>query len=65
MVLSCIYDGTKKIKEVLSNSLGAGKSTTIKIPIAKICENKLKTFKTNSVNRITESNKKNNSLKTR
>jgi len=60
-----VYDGTKQIKKVLVNSLGAGKSTIVKVPIAKKYENKLKTFKADSTNRIKESNKKNNSLKAR
>jgi len=60
-----VYDGTKKIKQVLVNSLGAGKFTTVKVQIAKKYENNLKTFKADSTNRIKESNKKNNSLKAR
>jgi len=60
-----VFDGTKQITRVLVNSLGAGKSTIVKVLIAKKYENKLKTFKVDSTNRIKESNKKNNLFKVR
>ena len=60
-----VYDGKTQIQKILVNNLGVGKSTIAKVSIAKKYENKLKTFKADSTNRIKESNEKNNSLKSR
>ena len=60
-----IYVGKKQIKKVLVKILGTGKSTIVKVPIAKKYANKLKTFKADSTNLIIESDKKNNSYKAR
>ena len=55
-----VYVGKKHIKRVLVKTLGVGKSTTVKVLIPKKYKNSLKTFKSDSTNRIPENNKKNN-----
>jgi hypothetical protein len=60
-----VYVGKKRIKIKLVKSIGVGKSTSVKVSIAKKYRNSLKTFKANCTNRIKEMNESNNSLKAR
>ena len=60
-----VYVGKKQIQKVLVKSIGVGKSTSVKVSIAKKYRNSLKTFKADCTNRIKEMNESNNSLKAR
>ena len=60
-----VYVGKKRINIKLVKILGVGKSTTVKVLIAKKYRNSLKTFKADCTNRIKEMNESNNSLKAR